>query len=550
MNPSLRTRLLLLVLLGVVLPLGLLGIVVNFSARRTGVELVHGRLREALGETVAGFGAQWTQQRSLILDLAEAGAVVEALRAGRPWQDSIPGAAGQEMARLWSTVAPFLISAEILDLEGRVLGVLPRDLVTRGPSAGSPAPALDYTFDIRERFSGETLGSLRIRFRVDQLLPPGFTSMGVAGSIPGIFDGRSGSALIPLALEPSLFSRSEFRWQGEPWVAESLELEDPSLRFALAAPIEPVVAPFQEAARIGFWAILLTALLSIYLVSVFSRRLTRPLDDLAKAAREVAGGNLRAKARESGPPGVRDTARAFNAMSEALSRTLKELSDKESAAAVGAFASDLAHEVRNPLTAIRTDLQRAQKKLESDPATAAGLVDRAVASVDRLNTTVGNFLRVARSGNVTLVSCDLRESLQAAIRSSEPQRQGKECVMEADLGNRPCLVWGDPEALERLALNLLLNAVEAVPRQGRLGIRIQEEPDGNEVRVEVWDQGPGIAPDIRETLFDPFVSTRTSGTGLGLAIARRIARGHGSDLEVHRRAEETVFGFALKRAPG
>ncbi len=393
MNLSLRARLLLLVLLGVILPLGLLGIVVNFSARRAGVELVHERLRETLRETIVGFGAQWTQRRSLVLDLTEAAAVVDVLQNGTPWQSSVPGMAGEDLVRHWSAVATFLLSAEIRDPAGRVMGRLPRDLGSRARAPVSPAPALDYAFPVRERFSGKVLGSIQVRFKVDQLLPPGFTSMGVAGSVPGIFDVRSGYPLIPLALEASLFSRSEFRWDGEPWVAEDLELEDPPLRFALAAPIEPVVAPFQGAAQEGFWAILLTVILSTYLVSVFSRRLTRPLDDLARAAREVADGDLTAKARESGPPGIRDTAKAFNAMSETLSRTLKELSEKESAAAVGAFASDLAHEVRNPLTAIRTDVQRAQKKLESDPATAAGLMERAVESVDRLNATVGNFLR-------------------------------------------------------------------------------------------------------------------------------------------------------------
>lgn len=548
---SLRSRLLLLVLLGVVLPLGLLGIVVNFSARRTGVELVHERLREALGETVAGFGGQWNQQRSLVLDLTEARAVMETLRSGMSWQDSsIPGRDREELATLWSAAAPFLISAEIRNLDGEILGVLPGDLVAWGPSTGSLAPALDYTFPIRERFSGEILGSLRVRFRVDRLLPPEFTSMGVAGSVPGIFDGRSGSPLIPLALEASLFSRSEFRWQGEPWVAENLALQDPPLHFALAAPIEPVVAPFQAAARTGFWAILLTALFSTYLVSLFSRRLTRPLDDLARAAREVAAGDLTAKASESGPPGIRYTAQAFNAMGETLSRTLKELSEKESAAAVGAFASDLAHEVRNPLTAIRTDLQRARKKLASDPGAAAGLVDRAMGSVDRLNATVGNFLRVARSGSVDLVPCDLREPLQAAIRSSEPQRRTKGCLLAAELGSRPVMVWGDAYALERLTLNLLLNAVEAVPKNALLGIRVQVEDALSRVRVEVWDRGPGIPPQIRDTLFDPFVSTRASGTGLGLAIARRIALGHGFELEVEDVAGETVFRFSLNLIPG
>ena len=102
---SLRSRLLLLVLLGVVLPLGLLGFFVNNSAQRTGVELVHTRLQEALAETVEEFGHQWIQKRSLLLDLAENHAVVAALDGREPWGGKLEGPAQIEQGcgngRLW-----------------------------------------------------------------------------------------------------------------------------------------------------------------------------------------------------------------------------------------------------------------------------------------------------------------------------------------------------------------------------------------------------------------------------------------------------------------
>jgi signal transduction histidine kinase len=296
-------------------------------------------------------------------------------------------------------------------------------------------------------------------------------------------------------------------------------------------------------------AIIVGVLFSVALVTAFAKRLIRPLDRLAVAATAVARGNLSAQAEESGPPGIRDTARAFNSMSETLDRTLRELSQKKAIAAVGEFAADLAHEVRNPLTAIRTDLQRAQRKMPSEPETARELVDRAVGSVDRLNVTVSDFLKVARSGTVSLVECDLREPLEAAVRASEPLRAEKGCVLEYEPPPGPLRVLGDPDAIQRLSLNLLLNAGEAVDPGTSLGIRIREASPEGPVSVEFWDRGPGIPEDRRETVFDPFLTTKEEGTGLGLAIARRIARGHGSDLTLEVGDGKTVFRFSLRVVP-
>jgi signal transduction histidine kinase len=543
-NLSLRGRLLLLVLLGVVFPLGLLGIWNSYSSRRAGIDLVHDRLQEALGETVTEFQQQWVQRRSQILDMSEAGAVVAALDRTRPWEVPVPDSVRAELSRIWTDLSRFVVFVELRDLEGVIVGRLPDAL---GPDAFGLTPpqgTLDREFPVLTRFSGVELGSMTVRFRIEGLLPPGFLAQGVGGSVPAVFDVSSGLSLAPLALEPTLFSRRQFTWQGEEWVTDELVSEEPPLRFALAAPIEPVTAPFDRAARRGALAILLAVALSFGLVSVFSRRLMRPLDRLVTAAGAVAGGDLTARVEESGPPGVRDTAKAFNTMSAALDRTLGELSRKEAIAAVGEFAADLAHEVRNPLTAIRTDLQRAQRKLHDEPETAGELVDRAVGSVDRLNTTVNDFLRVARSGQVTLSSCDLRGPLGGAVQASEPQRAAKRCDLRYDPPSEALNISGDPDALQGLFLNLLLNAVDAAGPGGEMGIRLAPTKD-RRVIVEIWDNGPGVPEELRTTLFDPFVTSKDHGTGLGLAIAQRVARAHGSDLVLDSDKGGSVFRLSL-----
>ncbi|HSG46281.1 MAG TPA: HAMP domain-containing sensor histidine kinase [Longimicrobiales bacterium] len=542
-NPGLRARLLMLVLLGVVLPLGILGLWVSTSARRTGVELVHVRARESLSQTVAEFQGEWVRRRSLLLDLSESAAVVGALDGTAPWTGEMASPARAELAELWQELSTFVVFLEIRDMKGERVGRLP-DALGGEPFLTPPLGTLERTLPVLARFSGEELGSMAARLRLEGLLPPEFLAQGVGGSIPGIFDAETGVPLTATSIEPTLFSRDRFTWRGEEWVTAERISQEPRLRFVLASPLEPVTAPFDRASRRGGLAILLAVALSFALVSLFSRRLMRPLDRLAAAAGTVEGGDLSARVEESGPPEVRDTARAFNAMSAALDQTLKDLARKESMAAVGEFAADLAHEVRNPLTAIRTDLQRAQRKRDAEPEAAAMLVERAIASVDRLNATVSDFLRVARSGTVSLGPCDLRGPLGDAIRGSQPQRGAKGCPMARDEPPDPVRVAGDPDALQGMFLNLLLNAVDAVEEGTPVGVRLFR--DRGRAVVEVWDRGPGVPDEVRDTLFDPFVTTKPGGTGLGLAIARRVAHAHGSELELERRPGETVFRVRLK----
>ena len=223
-------------------------------------------------------------------------------------------------------------------------------------------------------------------------------------------------------------------------------------------------------------------------------------------------------------------ARAFNAMTESLSRTLRELSQRQALAAVGEFAASLAHEVRNPLTSIRLDLQRVEEKL-ADESEARVLLDRALGEIERVDRSVTGALRVARSGRIAQEPVDVRQPLEAALHSAEPEFKTRDArLAEARLGGEPIWVRGDAAALEQLFLNLLLNAGQALESGGRAGVEVKS--DGGETLISIWDSGCGIALDELDKVFKPFYSTRAEGTGLGLAIAQRIAVAHGGDLSI------------------
>jgi signal transduction histidine kinase len=288
--------------------------------------------------------------------------------------------------------------------------------------------------------------------------------------------------------------------------------------------------------------------LGVFLATLLTRWMAAPLEALAKTAESVARGDLEQRVGEAGPDEIRRVGRAFDAMTESLRETLRKLSQQEAAAAVGEFAATLAHEVRNPLTAVRLDLERARERSE-DP-TAAQLVGRALAEIDRLDSTVSGSLKIARSGNFSLEPTDLRETLEAATHAALPAFQANGATLE-ELGDLP-EIWirGDTGALEHLFLNLLRNAAEALEEGGRAWIEVEQTR--SQAQVSVVDDGPGIRPDQLETVFEPFYSTKEEGTGLGLPISQRIARAHGGELTLESRPEGGTachVVFVLCRGP-
>ncbi len=125
---------------------------------------------------------------------------------------------------------------------------------------------------------------------------------------------------------------------------------------------------------------------------------------------------------------------------------------------------------------------------------------------------------------------DLRDPLRAALHAASATFAERNVPMATPALDREVRVRGEPGALEQLFLNLLLNAAQAVEPGGTVTVVL--EMKGTRARVAIADDGPGISPEVRDRIFQPFFSTKSDGTGLGLAIARRIAEAHGGRLEI------------------
>ncbi|MBI5524493.1 MAG: hypothetical protein HY910_17850 [Desulfarculus sp.] len=226
-----------------------------------------------------------------------------------------------------------------------------------------------------------------------------------------------------------------------------------------------------------------------------------------------------------------------------LTRLRKEVAEAAHLAAVGRLAGSVAHEVRNPLSALRGLVQFLAKGREPG-SKEAEYASVAVSEVDRLERVVSGLLEYTRPRQPRRFPLDLGESLRGTLdlMADDPRAQGVTMDLEVPEGLPP--VQADPDQLRQVLVNLVVNALEALDGRGRLLIQAQAKKE--RVEVKVSDNGPGLPPGDPQQVFDPFFSTRERGSGLGLAIARRIAQAHGGDLQAANAAQGgAVFTLTL-----
>ena len=216
-------------------------------------------------------------------------------------------------------------------------------------------------------------------------------------------------------------------------------------------------------------------------------------------------------------------------------RSMEETSRRqERLSAVGRVAAGIAHEIRNPLAAMRGSIQVLRSELEAD-ASQRELMDIVLSESDRLNRIISDFLTYARPRKFSLAETDLREPLRetfALLRHSPEVLDGHQ--LEEDLPEEPVLAMADAEGVRQVFWNLTRNALKAMPDGGTLRAEMRRAASGS-VRIIFTDTGRGMTPAQVERLFEPFSSSTTGGTGLGLSIVYQIIRDHGGTINVRSR---------------
>jgi signal transduction histidine kinase len=197
------------------------------------------------------------------------------------------------------------------------------------------------------------------------------------------------------------------------------------------------------------------------------------------------------------------------------------------------LAAGIAHEVRNPLTAISNDLQAMQSRLPAD-GTEHGLVRDALEQVARVTRIVQETLDLARPAIMNAGWLDANRLVDTAVidalRTVEPGR----IEIRRRFAPRPLQFWGDARLLELALANILRNAAEAMPGGGALDLETAPGLWGGReiVSIRVTDTGPGIPSHQLARLYQPFYTTKAHGTGLGLSLSRKYVRAHGGELQV------------------
>jgi signal transduction histidine kinase len=202
---------------------------------------------------------------------------------------------------------------------------------------------------------------------------------------------------------------------------------------------------------------------------------------------------------------------------------------QERLAALGQLAAGAAHEIRNPLTAVRGFLQLVDGRCR--PEQQAKYLEIVRRELDRIERITSDLLLLARPWRSEPVDCDVAAVLAKAadVVRGRADAFGIEIAVRAAPGVPP--VKADPDRLEQVFLNLLLNAVEAMSGPGTITAELQLLPDGY-VEAAIRDQGPGVPAEILPHLFEPFCTTKAGGTGLGLAVSDSIVRGLGGHIVV------------------
>jgi signal transduction histidine kinase len=225
----------------------------------------------------------------------------------------------------------------------------------------------------------------------------------------------------------------------------------------------------------------------------------------------------------------REAAESLERANRDLRASGEQLRRAERLSALGEIAAGLAHEIRNPLAGMKGALEIVAGRVRAGTPEAefSGIAAR---EAQRLEGLVQEFLDYARPRPPRLRAGELPQVLRRVAGLLGPEAERAGVVLEVDAGTAPAGPRIDPEQFQQVLVNVVLNAIQASPRDGRVFVRCRGEAGG--AVVEVTDQGPGIRPEARARIFEPFFTTKERGSGLGLAISQRIVAAHGGDIRI------------------
>jgi signal transduction histidine kinase len=316
------------------------------------------------------------------------------------------------------------------------------------------------------------------------------------------------------------------------WTGASVAIAEPALRVISVASRDEFTAPFAAIRATTLEAVLVLTLGVAIAFVGFLWHGTRPLAQLTLAADQVAHGNLEPALPGESRTEVGRLTHAFAYMIERVRGMLQEVERSRQMAAIGEFASQISHEIRNPLTSIKLNLQKLQRGTQRGlvaPELARPL-EISLGEIERLDAVVHAVLRLGRARALTRTLCEPSQVVARAIAATRAQLESRRVVVHAEEIDQHAPILADEALFESVIVNLLLNAADAMPNGGAVRVSITRPDERVCVRVE--DDGPGIPRELRNQIFAPFYTTKPNGTGIGLSLAQRTIEEHRGTIAV------------------
>jgi signal transduction histidine kinase len=310
------------------------------------------------------------------------------------------------------------------------------------------------------------------------------------------------------------------------------------------AMLEEAHAREVVAIRLLIGLALLTVLVGM-LMALYARRVLRPLASVTERAQAVARGDLEPRKAVVSNDEIGELAATFERMVSAIGEANTRLVAAERLATIGKMAAHMTHEIRNPLSSIALNLELLEEQLPAGDPEAHGLLKAIGKEVERLSALSRQYLSFARQMPSELATEDVGEVVREAAEFVRRDLEKHDVALEIQVEPGLPAVHADEGQLKQALLNLLRNAREAMPSGGRVRVSVERGPEGG-VDICVDDEGPGVDPELRDRLFEPFFSTKSHGTGLGLAITRQIAVSHGGSIACEPRDDRLGTRFRLR----
>jgi hypothetical protein len=288
--------------------------------------------------------------------------------------------------------------------------------------------------------------------------------------------------------------------------------------------------------RMAIFSLLTFLALGGALTVVTNILVTKPVEAMIKTMKKVEEGDLSVRVDEQRGDEIGRLAASFNSMVKELQRAhkeiqrchLEEMKRVERMANLGELAAAVAHEIKNPLAGISGAIQVIAEEFRDDDSKRE-IVSDILSEIERLDKTVRDLLIFAKPTSPKKISVDISSVIERSVglARAKAEKQNVKIVVNP---SSDAIIRIDPEQIAQVLLNIMLNAIHAMPEGGSLIINHYKEDDN--LIIDIKDTGHGIPPDKLQNIFKPFYTTKHTGTGLGLSISKNIVEAHGGEIEV------------------